>query len=354
MASKLRIVFPVHCNNLFNWERFASVLKPLSRDVDVTVYYFSNQPAPPPSDWCRIVRVPAPENMTNLKILAEDALKITCSLPDFDVLYTWSSEPYNQLLTVLVAEAAQKPIVMHVCGDADKCRSIVLTQPDTTLQNMIDHLSLNNTDLLIPLASELQQKILQRIKNKQAVSEPVPFPVDTQQFTPSPYPKEITVGYSGRVSPEKGFPFYQEVMQQTKASFRLVGPFQMNLTLPENCHYHGVLGLTDMPQFYSECSVVALPSFSEGLPGIILESYASGRPVVVASGLLPSCLPLFGWSASHSICEWKQVIEGLTQSEIEEKGKQAQKWVTSNWLTKQEFALAMNKKFMEACSNAKA
>jgi len=44
---------------------------------------------------------------------------------------------------------------------------------------------------------------------------------------------------------------------------------------------------TDMPQVLREASIVALPSYHEGLPRVLLEAAASGRPLVATD--IPGC-----------------------------------------------------------------
>jgi glycosyltransferase involved in cell wall biosynthesis len=218
---------------------------------------------------------------------------------------------------------------------------------DKLLQDTVDRFTLNNVDLVVPISSVLRDAMLQRVKSAAAVSEPVPFTVDTKHFSPYPsLPEKVVVGYGGRVSPEKGFPFFAHVMEATpQLSYRLAGPFQMNLGLPDNCHYDGIMSLLDMPGFYAKCSVLALPSFGEGIPGMILEAYACGRPVVVTPESLPPCLPCFGWTVGRDVAEWKRALEGITQGEVQRYGEEARRWVTSQWPSWSDFAVTMREKF---------
>lgn len=339
----MKVAFPAWNTDKYNWDRVAAVLKPLSQVCDLEVFHYG--PVPEAADWCKFTKVAPPTDLTSLYDMARDAVQIVTELGDFDVLYCWSGGAHFQVLCGLIAEIAGKPCVMHINGDGALSRKHHCRPMDELMQDAIDRMSLNDIDLIVPISSVLKKAIEGRVKHS-LVSDPVPFCVDIEHFKPLPFPEELSIGYAGRVSPEKGFPFYTKMIEALPAfKFRIAGVLQMAMRFPENAHYMGCLSLRDMLGFYRLSSVVALPSYGEGIPGIVLEAYACGRPVIVTPESLPAELPCFGWTAPHDVAEWQRIIEGLSQAEIEEKGAAARAWIVKNWPGWSDFAVTMKEKF---------
>lgn len=329
----------------------ASVLKPISRHHNLQVFYYEER-TPPDVDWCRFVKVPPPGNLFDLNATSRLAMKIVGFLDDFDLLYCWSSGAYFQLLNVLIAQLAKKPIVIHLNGDGTLSRKHHLEAVECLIEDSMDYITLNNIDQIIPISSILHEAVLPRIKNKSKVTNPIPFTVDTYQFKPYPYPKGLTIGYAGRISPEKGFPFYFDVMKATpQQRYRIAGIPQMDVRYPDNCHYIGIFHLNEMQNFYGLCNVIALPSYGEGMPANILEAYACGRPVICTPESRPKELPLFGWEIPHNVELWKNRIETLDWAECQSVGIKAHDWITKEWPTWSDFAQKMSKVFLSITKN---
>lgn len=345
MEKKIRVVYPGYHVDNYNWDRVRNILIPLSKLVDLTVYYFEDQPRPT-ENFCKFVAVPRPD----MRLYSAGVLDVVKNLPDFDLLYCWSGGAYDQLLHVLTAQLAKVPIVMHINGDAHLSRrkhiGVDFTWAMKFLQDAVDRMTLNNIDCIVPISSNLQKVIMSRVKNINRVSNPLPFTVDTDQFKPHKFPNSIIAGYAGRISPEKGFPFLTNVMNSTQRNFRMCGPVQMRIVMPQNCRYDGLLSLQFMYAFYAACSLITLPSHGEGIPGMILESYACGRPVIVTPEALPPEIPCFGWSVDRNVQSWKSTLESITQDEIEQKGKLARDWILEHWLSWDEFANELVNRFL--------
>src|SRR6202043_67277 len=52
--------------------------------------------------------------------------------------------------------------------------------------------------------------------------------------------------------------------------------------LAERVHFAGPRPHAELPDWYRACDVVALPSFSEGIPNVLREASACGRPFVAS------------------------------------------------------------------------
>jgi glycosyltransferase involved in cell wall biosynthesis len=103
------------------------------------------------------------------------------------------------------------------------------------------------------------------------------------------------VGAAGRLSPEKGFGDLVEAAVQVlktnpTAAFILFGDGPLRQSLAEHIRIRGLSGRfvlggfrTDLARLLPHFDLLVLPSFTEGLPVVILEALAAGAPVVATS-----------------------------------------------------------------------
>jgi glycosyltransferase involved in cell wall biosynthesis len=106
---------------------------------------------------------------------------------------------------------------------------------------------------------------------------------------------ELIVGAAGRLSPEKGFGVLVDaaaevVCQKQNVGFVLFGDGPLKASLDQQI---AALGLQekiilagfrpDLDDFLPHFDLFALPSFTEGLPNVVLEAFAAGVPVVATA-----------------------------------------------------------------------
>ncbi|HKW89260.1 MAG TPA: glycosyltransferase family 4 protein [Candidatus Acidoferrales bacterium] len=134
--------------------------------------------------------------------------------------------------------------------------------------------------------------------------------VDTSRFAPNPkliqraaalrrlfrIPEKATVIlFVGRLTRDKGIPelveaFVQLDKQLPNLRLLLVGCFEAEDPLPAETrrqlegHSHIIFAgaVRDTPSYYAAADIVVLPSHREGLPTVVLEAQAAGKPVVGA------------------------------------------------------------------------
>lgn len=127
--------------------------------------------------------------------------------------------------------------------------------------------------------------------------------VDLCEFRPAPEPegKPLVVLIS-RMLWDKGIREFVDAanilsQEGTKARFALIGktdpdnPSSIPVSILESWHQQGVVEWwgyrNDVPSILRESHVVCLPSYREGLPRVLIEAAASGRPVVTTD--TPGC-----------------------------------------------------------------
>ena len=113
--------------------------------------------------------------------------------------------------------------------------------------------------------------------------------------------RERIVGAAGRLSPEKGFDVLIEAAARVidldpTVGFVLFGDGPCKPALMEQI---GSLGLTgsvvlagfrnDLDRFIPQLDLFVLPSYTEGLPNVVLEACAAGVPVVATAVGVAAC-----------------------------------------------------------------
>ena len=105
----------------------------------------------------------------------------------------------------------------------------------------------------------------------------------------------LIVGAAGRLSPEKGFGHLVEaavhvLREHSDVGFVLFGdgPLRAELTrqveaagLTRRFHLAGFR--SDVDRYYPHLDLLVLPSYTEGLPNVVLEAFAAGVPVVATA-----------------------------------------------------------------------
>jgi glycosyltransferase involved in cell wall biosynthesis len=111
------------------------------------------------------------------------------------------------------------------------------------------------------------------------------------------FPKapELIVGAAGRLSPEKGFGILVDAAAEVahempNVGFVLFGNGPLKASLDQRIAASGLrekfilAGFrSDLDDFLPHFDLFALPSFTEGLPNVILEAFAAGIPVVATA-----------------------------------------------------------------------
>ena len=118
---------------------------------------------------------------------------------------------------------------------------------------------------------------------------------------------DVIVGAAGRLSPEKGFSILVDAAAQVLATplvntnemsgnggvrigFVLFGDGPLRSALEKqinalNLNHRFLLGgfRSDLDKLYPHLDLLVLPSYTEGLPNVVLEAYAAGVPVVATA-----------------------------------------------------------------------
>ena len=175
-------------------------------------------------------------------------------------------------------------------------------QNGNRVQKVAIRATLRRADELIAITENMREK-LARI----APSVPISIltnPVELRSHVRKEVREPATVAFVGWLVPEKGvfelvdavarlraqFPDIQLVLAGSKDDGRL-REHVIRTGIAGIVHFPGWLSAADVTALLDRATVLALPSYSEGLPMAILEALASGTPIVASTvGGIPEVL----------------------------------------------------------------
>lgn len=247
---------------------------------------------------------------------------------DGDLIYCLSTGGYPQTGHLLLRRLIKKPTIYRMRGYGVKERRYIYNSIDSKLINFLDVQTSRRYDYHIPICEEYRKILLNRNINSIRISKPIFNGVDTRMFKPINQPNELVIGYLGRISPEKGITFLNELMYKTRnVKYLFAGNIRVKWYKPENCEYVGPLKHKDVPDFINRCSLLVLPSYSEGISNVILEAYSCGRVLITSKQAIKEEVKNFGWSLNHNLGEWVKLIGNLNLEDLKQRGLRARKWV---------------------------
>ena len=147
--------------------------------------------------------------------------------------------------------------------------------------------------------------------------------------------RENLVGYVGRLSAEKGVQNFVQALPaflSDRTDFRVFigGDGHLKDSIEELLHeenlmdyvkLHGWIPHEDLPHYLNQLRLLVIPSYTEGLPNIMLEAMACGTPVLATPvGAIPDfirdCETGFILENNSPECIAEKIIKSLNSAEI--------------------------------------
>jgi len=204
------------------------------------------------------------------------------------------------VLASLVSRRLDIPMVLTVHGSDGKLLK------GGAVKRIGSRFSLTSADRIITVSDALKAHVLEFEPKVDAVVRTIHNGVELSDF---PFVRKASNArrllWVGRMTEEKGVDYLIHAMKKVvssypDASLRLVGdgPLRSDLEtltneldLRERVEFAGESPHSELSEMYAWCDLVVMPSLSEGLPTVLPEAMATGRPVVASRvGGIPELL----------------------------------------------------------------
>ena len=183
----------------------------------------------------------------------------------------------------------------------------VVTQPFKTIHNFAYGLAKNYIDIVVTVSDAINRKAVKERNLHASKVKTIHYGVDLEKFKPEKdkYTRlrkefqfqddELLLGVVARLTHQKGHKYLVEAAPKIIARFPNVkfvfvgdGPLRENLEtriseLNIESHFEFMGFRNDVADILNIFDVFVLPSLYEGLPNVVLEAMASGRPIVATA-----------------------------------------------------------------------
>ena len=326
------------------WARYYPQFKALKEKIDeFHILYHTGKP--PQTEYFTFHKIHFKKKLTKLDASLGSINKTFRSLLFWHKIWNIADRISNNGFDLVYSlTGGMTPIISNILKHKLNCSGICRVRGDPRLErsmiydnwfdyivrDKLDFKALCSLDLLIPISTRIKDVMISYGVPDFILTEPIPNGVDINKFKPMIIDHEFTVGYAGRISPEKGGQFLQKLIENTPdIKYLVAGPIQMNWQAPKNCSYLGFVSHDDMPCYYNKCDIIIMPSVSEGFSNSLLESYASGIPVVGSKVVFPSDVEKYGYKLPLHLPSWIKLLRNLKKEKdvLKDIGKDARKYV---------------------------
>jgi len=212
---------------------------------------------------------------------------------------------HGLILPALIAKILRKKTVLILPGSD----IAIMQSRDERFAKIISLLSVGTylcSDVIVVYSPNLiKEWNLWKYKNKTKLAREHFLEFDKFRLKKEFAKRDSLIGYVGRLSEEKGILNFIEAIpkiieKEKNLKFLIVGDGHLRENLEKQIkskHLKGKVKLVgwvshdELPDYLNELKLVVLPSYTEGLPNVILEAMACGTPVLANSvGSIPDLI----------------------------------------------------------------
>jgi len=251
---------------------------------------------------------------------------------------------------IVLAKLQQKPVVMLLPSST---KSIMTCQSDPLNLIILLFTKINyllSTKIILYSPELITEWSLDKYRQKILIAYHHFLDFNTFNVTLPLTDRPALIGYIGRLSAEKGIENFVQALpailhsyQNFHANIGGDGPLREEIkvilqedNLTTRVNLLGWISHDDLPKYLNQLRLLVLPSYTEGLPNIMLEAMACGTPVLVTPvGVIPDIIidgeTGFIMENNSPECIAENVLRALNSPELEQIAENGRLFVMENF-----------------------
>jgi glycosyltransferase involved in cell wall biosynthesis len=262
-------------------------------------------------------------------------------------------DSYTFILPVVTSKLLNKKILFLLAASNYKSAEAKNDKLSKIIQSgMLQNINYFLSDYIIVYASRLiKEWKLEKYEHKIIIAHRHILNFDKFKVVKKYSDRDIIIGYIGRLSEEKGVQKFIEsiamICNENKCSFIIGGDGDLRVkidnylkenNLSDKVRLSGWIPHDKLPEYLNQLKLIVLPSYTEGLPNIMLEAMACGTPVLATPvGAIPDVIRdgktgfILQDNSSECIAESILRILDMPEYKLEKVSENARKFVAKEF-----------------------
>ncbi len=212
----------------------------------------------------------------------------------------------DQVLPILAAKLARRKVIISFAGSSVRTYSSMTgwgSKVSTLVLSAFQMITCSLADRLIVYSEKLiEEYSLDRWRNKISIAHEHYLSSDQMIEGKLPSDRPLIIGYAGRLSEEKGIINLitaMDILARKRSDLQLwvigdgllrdeVTSYVRDHELEDRVKLIGSVAHQDLPSYLGQLRLLVIPSYTEGLPNIMIEAMSCGTPVLATTaGSMP-------------------------------------------------------------------
>jgi glycosyltransferase involved in cell wall biosynthesis len=306
------VTWPIHKSGIAPLQNLVNIISQLSSELQVFTGAAGDQIILPDQSGIQLHLVknkPSKNYLTRLIHNAFMQLQLSWQLlrtitrVDFYLFFTGGA---LLLFPMLIVKFCRKKVILNLIGHDARDAHQQMGGSIGKLARIVMKMNLVFADRIILYSDNLiTEWDLSKHKNKIYIAHEHYFELNRFKVFKLLTTRPVAVGYFGRLSKEKGILNLVEAIpyilkKENKIEFHIGGDGELlneirnrlaSNNLNHNVNLYGWIPHDELPDHLNNLKLIVLPSYTEGLPNIMLEAMACGTPVLsTAVGAIPGII----------------------------------------------------------------